>query len=48
MLTANGHERDGNVADALRVVEYALSIDPLNLDLHHRRKALLRKTPLKK
>ncbi|MBL8910674.1 MAG: protein kinase [Archangium sp.] len=48
VLTANGHERDGAVADALRVVEHALSIDPLNLELHHRRKALLRKTPLKK
>ncbi|MFT3706698.1 MAG: protein kinase [Archangium sp.] len=48
VLTANGHERDGNVADAMRVVEHALGIDPLNLELHHRRKALLRKTPLKK
>jgi serine/threonine-protein kinase len=48
VLTANGHERDGNVADAMRVIEHALGIDPLNLELHHRRKALLRKTPLKK
>jgi len=48
LITANSHERDGNVADALRVVEHALGIDPLNLELHHRRKALLRKTPAKK
>ncbi len=44
LLTANGHERDGNFTDALRVIDHILNIDPLNLELHHRRNALLKKT----
>ncbi|PZR08217.1 MAG: hypothetical protein DI536_25245 [Archangium gephyra] len=44
LLTANGHERDNNFTDALRVVDHILNIDPLNLELHHRRNALLKKT----
>ena len=43
MLTANGHEKDGALADAMRVVEHALNIDPLNLELHHRRASLMKR-----
>ncbi len=43
MLTANGHEKDGAISDAMRVVEHALNIDPLNLELHHRRASLMKR-----
>jgi serine/threonine protein kinase len=43
MLTANGHEKDGAINDAMRVVEHALNIDPLNLELHHRRASLMKR-----
>jgi hypothetical protein len=42
LITANSHERDGHLSDALRVIEHALSVDPLNIELHHRRKSLQR------
>ncbi len=45
LMTVDAHERDGHIADAFRLVEHALNIDPLNLALHHRRKALLKRTP---
>lgn len=47
LMTVDAHQREGKVADALRVVEHMLSIDPLNLELHHRRRALTRGTPPK-
>ncbi|HEY0880710.1 MAG TPA: serine/threonine-protein kinase, partial [Archangium sp.] len=43
MITANGLEADGQIADAVRNCEQALTVDPLNLDLHHKRQALLKK-----
>ncbi len=47
LLTATGHEREGQIVESLKVVELTLGLDPLNLDLHHRRKALLKRTPLR-
>jgi len=46
LMTANGFEADGKIADALRNCEMALGVDPLNLELHHKRNALLRRTPV--
>jgi serine/threonine-protein kinase len=46
LITANGLETDGRIADALRNCELALAVDPLNLDLHHKRHALLKRTPV--
>ncbi len=46
LITANGFEADGNIADAVRNCELALGVDPLNLELHHRRHALLKRTPV--
>ncbi len=43
MLTADGFEKSGALTDALRVVEQILNIDPLNWELHNRRKLLLRR-----
>ena len=45
LMAANGFEADGKIADALRNCEQALGVDPLNLELHHKRNALLRRTP---
>ena len=45
LMTANGFEADGNIADAVRNCELALGADPLNLELHHKRHALLKRTP---
>ncbi|MFZ5440699.1 MAG: protein kinase domain-containing protein, partial [Myxococcota bacterium] len=41
-LSAAAHERAGEVDAALRVVEELLAMDPLNLELHHRWRALSR------
>ena len=46
MITANGLEHDGKIADALRNCELALGVDPLNLELHHKRHALMKRTPV--
>ena len=46
LITANGLESDGRIADALRNCELALAVDPLNLELHHKRHALLKRTPV--
>ena len=46
LITANGLEHDGKIADALRNCELALGVDPLNLELHHKRHALLKRTPV--
>jgi serine/threonine-protein kinase len=42
MISINAHEREQQFADGLKIVEQALGTDPLNLALHHRRKALVR------
>ncbi|MDP1829419.1 MAG: serine/threonine-protein kinase [Archangium sp.] len=47
LITCNGFENDGKIADALRNCELALGVDPLNLELHHKRHALLKRTPAK-
>ncbi|MFZ5443659.1 MAG: protein kinase domain-containing protein [Myxococcota bacterium] len=47
LMTADAHQREGKLADALRVVEHMLTIDPFNLELYHRRRALLQRTPAK-
>ena len=46
LMTANGFEADGKIADAIRNCELALGADPLNLELHHKRHALLKRTPV--
>ena len=46
LITANGFEADGKIPDALRNCELALGVDPLNLELHHKRHALLKRTPV--
>ncbi len=46
LITANGFEADGKIADAIRNCELALGVDPLNLELHHKRHALLKRTPV--
>jgi Zn-dependent M32 family carboxypeptidase len=46
LMTSNGLEADGKIADALRTCELALAVDPLNLELHHKRHALLKRTPV--
>ena len=46
LIAANGFEADGRIPDALRNTEQALGVDPLNLELHHKRNALLRRTPV--
>ena len=46
LITANGFEADGKIADALRNCELALGVDPLNLELHHKRHALMKRTPV--
>ena len=45
LMTANGLESDGKISDALRNCEQALGVDPLNLELHHKRNALMKRTP---
>ena len=46
LLTANGFEVDGKIAEAIANCELALAADPLNLELHHKRHALLKRTPV--
>ena len=46
LITINNLHSDGKFPDAIRTVELALNIDPLNLELHHKRNALLRHTPV--
>ena len=46
LMAANGFEADGKIPDALRNCEQALGVDPLNLELHHKRNSLLRRTPV--
>lgn len=46
LITSNGFEADGKIPDAIRNCELALSVDPLNLELHHKRHALLKRTPV--
>ncbi len=46
LMTVNGFEADGKIADAIRNCELALGADPLNLELHHKRHALLKRTPV--
>ena len=46
LITANGFEADGKISDAIRNCELALGVDPLNLELHHKRHALLKRTPV--
>ncbi len=43
LLSADGFEKSGAFQDALRSVEHLLNIDPLNWELHNRRKALMRR-----
>ena len=45
LMTANGFEADGKIADAIRNCELVLGVDPLNLELHHKRHALLKSPP---
>ncbi len=42
LITAGSYEKDGQLPDALKSVELALAVDPLLLELHHRRNALLK------
>jgi serine/threonine-protein kinase len=42
LITATSYEKDRNYQDALKSVELALSADPLLLELHHKRNALLK------